>query len=178
MEARGPQNWIPENLIQSMLRNLTETHTNSNFSNNRSAEGVLLEISLPIVTAHEYERSQLKSIRILVVEDDDDIRELIVETLSRAGYSVGSAVNGQEAIEQFHAHRPSLVLTDIYMPVLDGIALAEQIKKLEPNMPIIVFSGQYTNLLQDRIDGILKCDHVLYKPFAQKDVLESVHLLT
>ena len=58
--------------------------------------------------------------RVLVVDDDRDIRELLVELLGGEGYLVSSAADGRQALWEAHAHRPDVILLDLMMPVMDG----------------------------------------------------------
>ena len=68
--------------------------------------------------------------RVLVVEDQEDLRAILRFTLERAGYEVVEAVNGVEGVAKAEASRPDLVLMDIQMPVLDGYGATRQIKAL------------------------------------------------
>jgi CheY-like chemotaxis protein len=77
---------------------------------------------------------------ILVVEDDDDIREGLREILEAEGYRVVIAHNGQEALECAELHRPALILLDLMMPVMDGFAFIEVLRRTqgEPSASIPV----------------------------------------
>lgn len=66
--------------------------------------------------------------RVLVVDDDDMIRETLVDLLTDEGYEVGSAANGQQALEAMRARPPCLVLLDLMMPVLDGWQVAREMQ--------------------------------------------------
>lgn len=104
---------------------------------------------------------------ILVVEDDIDIREILVEVLAVEGHQVYSACNGNEALKRLRADKIDLVITDIIMPEKDGIEMLLEMRKSHPNAKSIAFSGG------GRIDGLAylamakrlgaKC--VLPKPF-------------
>jgi CheY-like chemotaxis protein len=117
-----------------------------------------------------------KAPKILVVEDDQDIREMVEDIVRRKGFDVVTASDGLEAIDLFKNEKPNLVLADIRMPGMDGIQMAEAIKKLDASIPIILFSGQMPNLIDDKLENRITCDHVLYKPFAQADIIESIGL--
>ena len=83
--------------------------------------------------------------KILVVEDDQSIRELLVELLETEGYSVSSANNGKEALDSLKTEiRPDLILMDLMMPVMDGYQFrTEQLKNsLWSNIPTIVMSAE------------------------------------
>lgn len=67
--------------------------------------------------------------KVLVVDDDPDIAELLQYNLSREGYDVATAVNGQKAIEVAQTFKPDVILMDVMMPVLDGIAACRQLRE-------------------------------------------------
>src|SRR4030042_6780265 len=79
--------------------------------------------------------------RILIVEDDEDIRELLVETLKRWNYEPLVALNGMDGLEKFRSQSFPLVITDIRMPILDGLSMLKTIKKENPKTSIIVITG-------------------------------------
>jgi two-component system response regulator VicR len=114
--------------------------------------------------------------KVLVVEDDRDVLEIIVDIIKRHNIDVVTAQDGEEALEKYAKEQPDLVMADIRMPKLNGIDLSHTIKKRNPNLPIILFSGQYPDLVEDLIEKKLQCDHVLFKPFVQMDIVESLRL--
>ncbi|MCB0113091.1 MAG: response regulator [Caldilineaceae bacterium] len=79
--------------------------------------------------------------RILVVEDEKDVRELLQEELIDAGFSVKAVKDGVEAIVTAAEQSFDLVLLDMLMPGLDGIQTLKVLQKIEPNMPIIGLTG-------------------------------------
>ncbi len=89
------------------------------------------------------ERVKIKSAdrTILVVDDEDRVRESIREILSDEGYRVIEASNGNQALDLIRSKHPSLVLLDIWMPDVDGIGLLKEIKKEEPELNVIMISG-------------------------------------
>ncbi len=78
---------------------------------------------------------------ILLVDDEEDIRDVLAITLQDLGYEVTLAENGQRAMELFKAHKFPIVLTDIKMPVMDGIQLLKKIKTMAPETEIIMITG-------------------------------------
>ncbi len=76
--------------------------------------------------------------KILIVDDDQNILRLYKEELEEEGYNVVTASNGQEALEQFDRESPDLVTLDILLPDIDGIKLLRQMKEKRPRMPIIM----------------------------------------
>ena len=78
---------------------------------------------------------------ILVVEDDPQLREIITEALSDEGYTVYEAIDGQLALERLETMAPDLVLSDIRMPRLTGIELAERLQQRRNPIPIVLMSA-------------------------------------
>ena len=79
------------------------------------------------------------SAKILVVEDEEEIREVIAAELEDAGYAVAQAPNGKEGLSAIQAQNPDLILSDISMPELDGIAMLEEFRKAQPTKADIPF---------------------------------------
>jgi CheY-like chemotaxis protein len=96
--------------------------------------------------------------RILVVEDDDDVRESIAETVSRAGYEVSTARHGREALEMIeHADEPpSAVLLDLMMPVMDGWTFLSKLGDRRRQIPVVVMSAARDALLPAQIELLRK----------------------
>jgi signal transduction histidine kinase len=79
--------------------------------------------------------------RILLVDDEEGIRNVLGVSLADMGYEVRTAAGGEEALALFRDFRPPIVLTDIKMPGMDGIGLLERIKQLEPETEVIMITG-------------------------------------
>jgi DNA-binding response OmpR family regulator len=113
--------------------------------------------------------------RLLVVEDDEQLRDLIVQVAAQAGFSSEIAVHGREASKRIAGERFDAMVTDIYMPEIDGIELIRQARALHPGMPIIAISGGGDAVFSPlRVASLLGAAHVLPKPFA---IARLVHLL-
>jgi CheY-like chemotaxis protein len=108
--------------------------------------------------------------RVLVVDDDRDIRELLVELLGGEGYLVSSAADGQQALVEAHARHPDVILLDLMMPVMDGWQFrAAQLEDPDlAEVPVVVISA---------FDHELDAAAVLQKPFLVEELLETVHRL-
>jgi DNA-binding response OmpR family regulator len=76
--------------------------------------------------------------KILIVDDDQNILRLYKEELEEEGFTIVTASNGQEAMEQFEKENPDLVTLDILLPDVDGIKLLRQMKEKRPRMPVIM----------------------------------------
>lgn len=78
---------------------------------------------------------------ILLVEDDELVRDMLTQILQRASHQVTAAVDGEEAAEYLQKNRPDLLITDIIMPKKSGITLISEVKNRHPNLEIIAISG-------------------------------------
>jgi CheY-like chemotaxis protein len=110
---------------------------------------------------------------ILVVEDDADMRGLLVAVLTGAGFRVVTAENGLEALEQLRRQRPCVVVLDLAMPLLDGPGFvhAAQADPEFPSVPVICVSGMPGSRAVAKELGITDC---LTKPFASEALIEAV----
>ena len=79
--------------------------------------------------------------KILLVEDDDLVRDMLTQILQRASHQVISATNGEEATECLQKEKPDIMVTDIIMPKKSGITLISEVKNRHPDMEIIAISG-------------------------------------
>ncbi len=107
---------------------------------------------------------------ILVVEDDPQLREVITEALSDEGYDVYEAFDGQRALERIASVAPDLVLSDIRMPRLGGVELAERLSRLHNPIPIVLMSTS-SNAPQNGQTPFLA------KPFSLDDLVALVALV-
>ncbi len=108
--------------------------------------------------------------RILVVDDEAGIRELLSKTLALAEYDVDAAAGGQEALERLRADRYDLVITDLKMPGVDGLTLIREARRFLPQLPIIIITGFSTEA--SAIEAInLGVNGYLTKPFRVPKVL-------
>jgi len=114
--------------------------------------------------------------KILVVDDEADIRELLTEYLEMKGYDVEDACDGQDAIDRFAASPADAVVTDIRMPRLDGLRLIERLRAVDPDLPIIAMTGHLApeDLEEARTLG---ADTVLKKPISIREFSEHLEQL-
>ena len=116
--------------------------------------------------------------RVLVVEDQEDLRAILRFTLEGAGYEVVEAVNGGDGVAQAKAERPDLILMDIQMPVLDGYEATRQIKAV-PEMtrtPIVAVSSFAMKGDEEKARAA-GCDYYVTKPYSPKQLLGLVQAL-
>ena len=81
------------------------------------------------------------SARILVVDDDDAVRDAVCDVVTMLGYTAEPASDASEALHRFRPGRYDLVVTDLTMPVMNGLQLARRLRALEPTLPITIFSA-------------------------------------
>lgn len=109
---------------------------------------------------------------VLVVDDELFFREVLKKMLAGDGFVIAAeACDGAEAVQKFRETAPSLVLMDIYMPVLNGIEATREIMAVNPSAKIVICSGTGYD---DDINAALKAGAkgVIYKPFFDEEVLE------
>lgn len=113
--------------------------------------------------------------KILVAEDERDIRDLIIFTLEFAGFDVIAAVNGEEAVEKARQETPNLVLMDVRMPKMTGYEACRAIKETErgKDIPVVFLSakGQESEINEGLEAG--GTDYIL-KPFAPEELIAQV----
>ncbi len=78
---------------------------------------------------------------ILIIEDEEDILALLSSMLESEGYNIFTACNGREGLEKFHEHNPDLILTDVRMPIMDGIEVLREVKTKESDTEVIILTG-------------------------------------
>jgi CheY-like chemotaxis protein len=110
---------------------------------------------------------------VLVVEDNDDVRELAEQVLEMGGHAVRSAASGEQAMELLRQGlRVDLLFTDVIMPGgMNGLELVEQARALRPGLPVLVTTGYMDELPQGGRGGGLD---ILAKPYRHEDLLERV----
>ncbi len=114
-------------------------------------------------------------IRILLAEDDDAMRGYLERALQRNGYSVATASTGREALDLVESGSFDLLLTDIVMPEMDGIELAQRAQALDPAPKVMFITGFAAIALQ--ANGAVPDARLLSKPFHLKDLVREVDMI-
>lgn len=114
--------------------------------------------------------------RVLVIEDDPIMRELLAEWLLAAGYRVGVAAEGEAGLADARVHRPALVVTDINMPGIGGAAVISEVGRLHPAVPVIAISAHFRSNRWFTPEAAMALGAVrtLAKPFKRKDMIDAV----
>ena len=110
--------------------------------------------------------------RILLAEDDNDMRRFLVKALEKAGYQVLSYDNGASAYDRLREEPFSLLLTDIVMPEMDGIELAQRAADMAPDMRVMFITGFAAVTL--KAGKAMPQARVLSKPFHLRDLVLEV----
>jgi DNA-binding response OmpR family regulator len=114
--------------------------------------------------------------RILVVEDDELLREALAEVLADDGHDVRTATNGVDALGELEVWEPEVIVLDLMMPIMDGFAFREEQRRrdLRSDVPVLVLSAvRDLDAAADRVDAAA----CLPKPFRLEEVLASVSTL-
>jgi CheY-like chemotaxis protein len=148
--------------------------------------GTSFKIYLPVFSVKAEPKPELKHkvelrperFKILVVEDEMMVRELVVESLENFGYIVLSAANGEEAIRLYKNHKDEieLILTDVVMPGLSGKQLIEAISKISEDFRVLYMSGYTDDIIGSQ--GELSPDApFIEKPFSPTQLIEKIQSL-
>lgn len=154
------------------------------FADSRAGVGTSFVIYLPVHRAEAVAQTAPKLVRdnpsetwgtgtILLVEDEDMVRMVAERALTRNGYTVITAINGEEALEAMAAQDAiDMIVSDVVMPVMDGPTMVRQVRTAHPQMPILFMSGYAEEQLRKMID----LDNLAFlpKPFSVQQLAEAV----
>ncbi|HOH53561.1 MAG TPA: response regulator transcription factor [Fervidobacterium sp.] len=117
-----------------------------------------------------------KFAKIMIVEDDRKIRRLLEIEVEHAGYEVVSYENGTDAIENFREDAPDLIILDIMLPDMDGYEVATQVRKLSPDVIILMLTA--LGMKKDKLTGFDSgADDYMTKPFDNEELLARIKAL-
>jgi len=149
-------------------------------------QGSTFTIYLPSCQAAETETEQRDSVTslargdetILLVEDNHDVRDMLATILGQLGYTVITAINGRQGIVTFKEQDEAiaLVVSDVVMPIMSGVEMAEVIRQQNPAQPLLFITG---HAFANDLDELLQSPHCMRvaKPFALKDIAEAIRTL-
>lgn len=116
-------------------------------------------------------------IKILVVDDEKNMCEILENYLQEEGYEVICAYTGKDALELAKSKNPNLVIADVVLPDMDGYMIARALRENEKTFltPLIMISARKKEY-KDKLAGFISgaCDYIT-KPFTKKDILNSIH---
>lgn len=114
--------------------------------------------------------------RILVIDDDAAVRRTVVRVLERAGHAIDQASNGADGLRLFRSEPHDLVITDLYMPVKEGIETIQELRAEQPDLLILAMSGGlYGDVSGPLTDAqLMGATATLAKPFSTDDLQRAV----
>jgi DNA-binding response OmpR family regulator len=113
--------------------------------------------------------------RVLIVEDDDDLRDLVRTVVEREGMETIEAADGREGLRQFYEHRPALVILDIGLPEMNGWQVLERVRELG-NVPVLILTAHGDEL--DKVRGLREgADDYVTKPFGRQELIARIEAL-
>ena len=113
---------------------------------------------------------------VLIVDDDPRLLKMLRRTLTYEGLNVVTAADGQEGLDQVHAHRPDLIILDWLMPEMDGIEVVRQLRAEHNKTFVLMLTAR--DAIENRVQGLESgADDYLVKPFAPEELVARVHAL-
>jgi DNA-binding NtrC family response regulator len=92
--------------------------------------------------------------KILVIDDEQSIRNLLDTLLSRKGYEVVLASSGRKGLELFRRERPDVVVLDLKMPEMDGLTVLKELRRIDSQWPVIVLTGAGTPEMEQQVEAL------------------------
>ena len=112
--------------------------------------------------------------RILVIEDDEQVREVLRKMLEGAGYDVEDAPDGVEGVQTYKEDPADLVITDLIMPEKDGVETIRELQRDYPDVKVIAITGVRGSFSRIPAADNLGAKRIFVKPFSSKEMLEAV----
>ena len=117
-----------------------------------------------------------RPVRVLVVEDDEEIAQVLQRSLRMEGYEVKLAGDGVQGLEEAHAFLPDLIVLDLGLPRLDGVDVAKRLRDDGDAVPILMLTAR--DALESRVEGLdVGADDYLVKPFERQELLARMRAL-
>jgi DNA-binding response OmpR family regulator len=111
--------------------------------------------------------------KILLVEDEVFLGQIVKESFETRGFAVKHFVDGEQGLEGFKTMNPDICVLDVMLPLMDGFTLAKEIKKLNPNQPIIFLTAK--SMTEDVVEGFsIGADDYVRKPFSMEELIMRV----
>ena len=162
----------------SMVFGIVQRHHGTVEIDSREGEGSTFRIRLPLYAAEVPGRAEpiidahgRQRLRVLAVDDESSVRDILTHLLESEGHRVVTAGNAREALERFHEEAFDLVITDMAMPGMSGEQLASTLKTLSPRLPIMLLTGFGAFLDPARAPAV---DVVASKPITLEELRRSI----
>jgi DNA-binding response OmpR family regulator len=136
----------------------------------------LHEAASPVVAAPVAQAANNKSARVLVVEDEENVRVLLNDAFRAEGHDVTEATTGAEALKHLDKSQFDLMVCDLGLPELSGLHVARWVKEFRPDLPVIIATG-FAEMISEDDYQKARIDDVIRKPYALADVLNRAHAL-
>ncbi|MDZ7761656.1 MAG: PAS domain S-box protein [Desulfovermiculus sp.] len=164
----------------TIARNVARRHSGELSIKSIKGSGTTVSLFLPTDSVSskgpELVGNKAYSLSILLIEDEEPVRDMLRRFLERAGHKVQEAHNGREGVDMFRRGQFDVVVTDHGMPEMNGEEAALRIKKFDPDMPVILMSGWAGDLDRDKpISGLI--EEFIPKPIDFERLLATVHRL-
>lgn len=115
----------------------------------------------------------MTSLRVLVIEDDATVRDVLTTLLGFDGFEVRTASDGSLGLEMAERMQPDIVLLDVMLPGIDGLAVCRALRERMPQSRVVMLTGRATS--EDELDGVAAgADAYLRKPFSSLELLEAL----
>ena len=168
-------------LGMSISYGIIHRHKGTIVVNSSEGKGTTFTIKLPILEKSFEKKENVltmpkkqRKAKILVVDDEEDVRQLLSDILASESHEVNVASNGSQGIEMFKKQAFDMVFSDLGMPGMSGWEVAEKIKTINKQVPVVLVTG-WNIELKDQEMKDKNIDMVIHKPFELEQVLKSVH---
>ncbi|MBM4310623.1 MAG: PAS domain S-box protein [Deltaproteobacteria bacterium] len=176
--TKGPRS---TGLGMSVSYGIIRRHKGSISAASEEGRGTTLKVALPLGRLQERVRSDVvpaghgAGLRVLVIDDDADVRDVLADMLSGDGHRVARAADGPEGLELFRAEPFDLVFTDLGMPGMSGWVVAREVKRIHARVLVAMVTGWDVHYEQENIEKY-RIDFVLNKPFQVSHIMDVVHM--
>ena len=177
--TKGPQS---TGLGLSVSYGIINRHRGTIMLDSVEGEGTTFVIQFPLFEKEDWQKDKEEAVdrvrkqekaRILVVEDEEDVRQLLSDILTDGGHEVNTASNGSQGIRTFQEKNFDLVFTDLGMPGMSGWRVAEEVKKINKNTPVALITGWGVQLKESELEKS-GADFIVHKPFRLEQILTLV----
>jgi CheY-like chemotaxis protein len=165
----------PSGLGLSIVKNIIDSYNGTIILNSSVDKGTVIKITIPAFHSAIKTQSKLKT--ILIAEDENIQRELLIELFLDYNYLIIPAASGQEVLKLLQNKLPDLIIIDGKMPEMEGIECIHEIRKMGITIPLIFASGSQLQIEEERKTDKLKIDRVISKPYNFDEMLLMVREL-